>query len=340
MRKLVTIRQISDITPIPNADQIECLTIDGWKVVSKKGEFSPGDLCIFFEIDSILPLKPMFEFLRKSSYIKNELFEGFRLKTVKMRGQISQGLALPINLFKNEPWINMSLCEDLTEHIGVVKWEPIIPVNMSGTIIGPFPSFIPKTDQDRIQNIGNNKLLEWQEDTQTSNWEVTEKMEGSSMTIFVNQDQSGVCARNTMLKETDDSVQWKLEKKYSILEKIKSTGLNLAIQGELIGPGVQGNHYKLKENDFLVFDIYDIDSGSKFSSFERIKFCEDNGLKHVPVINESGLIGSSVDVMLNMADGNSVLNPDVKREGLVWKSIFDPNISFKTISNEYLLKEK
>lgn len=341
MRKLVTIRQISDITPIPNADQIECLTIDGWKVVSKKGEFSPSDFCVFFEIDSVLPLNPIFEFLRKSSYIKNELYEGFRLKTVKMRGQISQGLALPIALFKNEPWFNKTLCEDLAEQIGVVKWEPIIPVHMTGTIAGPFPSFIPKTDQERIQNIGNTQLTEWIEDTNTSNWEVTEKIEGTSTTIYwMDEDNFGVCTRNTQLRDQEDNVQWYIQRKLDILNKIRNSGKSYAIQGELIGPGIQGNYYKLKQHEFLIFDIYDIQAGTKLSSFDRIKFCEENGLTHVPVINMSAELRNNVDEMLKLADGNSLINPNVNREGLVWKSIYDPNISFKTISNEYLLKEK
>jgi RNA ligase (TIGR02306 family) len=341
MRKLVTIRQISDITPIPHADQIECLTIDGWKVVSKKSEFSPGDLCVFFEIDSVLPLNPIFEFLRKSSYIKNELYEGFRLKTVKMRGQISQGLALPIALFKNEPWFNKTLCGDLAEQIGVVKWEPIIPQSMNGIADGLYPSYVPKTDQERIQNIGNTKLTEWIGDTRTINWEVTEKIEGISTSYYVYDDTDfGVCTRNYRLKESKNNIQWNVQNKLDILNKIRNSGKSYAIQGELIGPGIQGNYYKLKQHEFLIFDIYDIQAGTKLSSFDRIKFCEENGLTHVPVINMSAELRNNVDEMLKLADGNSLINPNVNREGLVWKSIYDPNISFKTISNEYLLKEK
>lgn len=335
MRNLVSIKTITAVDPIPNADNIECVTIDGgWKVVSKKNEFNPGDLCIYFEIDSVLPLRPEFEFLRKSSYIKTENYEGFRLKTIRLRGQISQGLALPINAFKNDAWLNQTVdLTDLTEKLGVIKWEPKTPVILNGDVAGPFPSYVPKTDQERIQNLSSNL-----QDYSTDTWEVTEKMEGQSITVFDYDGQFGVCSRNWMIKENEENSQWKVVSNLKLKEKMNS--LNIAIQGEFVGPGVQGNHYSLNEHKFLVFDIYMINLGKYMSSDERLAVCRNLGLEHVPIISEYNNVINDMEAMLQRADGSSQINLKVLREGLVYKSITDPSKSFKTVSNEYLLKEK
>jgi RNA ligase (TIGR02306 family) len=334
MRNLVSIKTITDVNPIPNADMIECITIDGgWKVVSKKNEFKPGDACIYFEIDSVLPIRPEFEFLRKSSYIKTEDYEGFRLKTIRLRGQISQGLALPIHVFENDAWFTQTIVDDLTEKLGVIKWEPKTPAILTGDVAGPFPSYVPKTDQERIQNLASNL-----EDYSYDKWEVTEKMEGQSLTVFNYKEQFGVCSRNWMIKENEENAQWKLVRSLKLKEKMN--GLNIAIQGEFVGPGVQGNHYGLKEHKFMVFDMYDIDLCKYMNSRERLVVCQDLGLHHVPVVNEFNDVVNDMEAMLQRADGNSRLNPNSLREGLVYKSIADPSKSFKTVSNEYLLKEK
>lgn len=334
MRNLVSIKTITAVDPIPNADMIECVTIDGgWKVVSKKNEFKQGDYCVYFEIDSVLPVRPEFEFLRKSSYIKTENYEGFRLKTIRLRGQISQGLAVPINVFKNDAWFTQTIVEDLTEKLGVIKWEPKTPAILKGDVAGPFPSYVPKTDQERIQNLASNL-----EDYSTDKWEVTEKMEGQSLTVFNYNEQFGVCSRNWMIKEDEENAQWKLVRSLELKEKMK--GLNIAIQGEFVGPGVQGNHYGLNEHKFLVFDIYTIDLGKYMDSNDRLIVCRNLGLEHVPVMVEYNDVINDMEAMLQRADGNSRLNQNCLREGLVYKSISDPSKSFKTISNEYLLKEK
>lgn len=164
-RKLATIRKVADVEPIPGADSIECLTVDGWKLVSGKDNFKVGDLCIYFEVDSFLPVREEFEFLRKNGFKSTKnLGDGFRLKTIKLRGQVSQGLALPLADFFSEDkkgwyYLNDSLepiyieeGSDVTEYLGVKKYEKPIPANMMGRAKGNFPSFIHKTDQERLQN--------------------------------------------------------------------------------------------------------------------------------------------------------------------------------------------
>lgn len=170
-RKLASIRKIAEIMPIPGADKIELVQVDGWSVVAKKGDFQVGDTCVYFEIDSFLPVRPEFEFLRNGCYREHpDLGLGFRLRTVKLRGQISQGLVLPISILNNfgsldneSAWVNENGSypnvegQDLTDYIGVKKWESPIPAQLAGQVRGNFPSFIPKTDQERVQNIHFNK---------------------------------------------------------------------------------------------------------------------------------------------------------------------------------------
>lgn len=146
-RKLATIRKISEIKPIEGADKIELAIIDGWQCVVKKNEFNVGDTCIYCEIDSFLPIKPEFEFLRTSSYKKMGDIEGFRLKTIRMKGQISQGLVLPISVLPEGPYCNDL---DVTEILGIKLYEAPVLAQLQGQMRGNFPHFISKTDEERV----------------------------------------------------------------------------------------------------------------------------------------------------------------------------------------------
>lgn len=338
MRTLASIQLVNSVEPIPDADNIECITIGGWKVVSNKGQFSPGDLCVYFEIDSVLPQLPVFEFLRKSSYIKNDIFDGFRLKTIKLRGQISQGLALRIDqVMPDTVYMDSDIGLDLTEFFNILKWEPNIPSTLTGTIAGRYPESIPKTDQERVQNL-SRELEIWS--SVSHFWEVTEKMEGQSLTVYYNNGHVGVCSRNWELKEETDYSTWKLVNDLGLKESLVDHGTNIAIQGELIGPSVQGNHYKIPKLEFLVYDIFDIDNKTFLTSFDRKILCDLLNIKHVPIINLTfNTFGTTMESLISIADGDSLFNPIVSREGLVYKNLLDPNISFKTVSNAYLLKK-
>ena len=341
-RRLVTIREVHDIRPIEGADAIECLEIDGWKVVAKKGEFNAGDLCIYFEIDSFLPIRPEFEFLRKSSY-KNHptMGEGFRLRTVKLRGQISQGLALPVQAFFGGPEAGTPLGMEVTELLGVRKYEVPVPIEMAGQVAGPFPEFIQKTDQERAQNL----VVEIDEHY-NDEFEVTMKLDGTSITVFVNNGEVGVCQRNYQMKLNDENannVYVRTATQSGLLGALQILGRNLAIQCELMGPGIQGNREKFADHRMYVFDVYDIDKQAYLKAPARQKVIADLEkahnvtIYHVPVIEAGAKLRSTgIEDLLVLADGESINHPI--REGLVYKSITDPSFSFKTISNKFLLK--
>jgi RNA ligase (TIGR02306 family) len=357
-RKLASIRKISEINPIEGADMIEVATVSGWKLVTKKGEYKPGDLAIYCEIDSFLPIREEFEFLRKSSYKKmTDGTEGFRLKTIRLRGQISQGLLLPISILPNEV-ISSTGFEDLegldvSEALGIIKYEPPIPAELSGKIKGNFPSFIKKTDEERVQNIPD--VIERYKGDK---FYVTEKLDGSSATFYFRDEIFGVCSRNLELAEPepfqdrmimcDDGIErpakensfWKVARELDIANKLKSTGKNICIQGELIGEGIQGNPYKIKGQTVRFYNAFDIDKYEYFAFEDFISLMAELNLETVPVLDTDYILPESIESILNYADGKSVLNNSFNREGVVLRTKNTDRISFKAISNIFLLGEK
>ena len=222
--------------------------------------------------------------------------------------------------------------DDVSEFLGIVKYEPPVPACLAGVVKGPFPSAIPKTDEERIQNLTN----EWPV-LREYVYEVTEKLEGSSMTVFKINGEFGVCSRNLNLKETEGNTLWALARKYDIETKMFGKLDNCAISGEVIGEGVQGNHYGIKGQDFYVFSIYDIAVGEYVGPEFRIELCKQLGLKHVPVIMERFLPAEAIELTLTRANGMSAINPNKLREGLVFKRIGGQE-HWKAVSNDYLLK--
>jgi hypothetical protein len=431
-RKLATVRRIAKIDPIEGSDFLCHVTIDGWRLVASKSDgFQVNDLVLYFEIDSFLPVIPEFEFLRDRCFKSTvHLGDGFRLKTIRLRGAISQGLIMPLKDFvqnDDNGWFyedydpnktgfqqgageleRFAVVEgtDLTEFLGVKKWEAA-PEGPGGSKFGPsqtrgsFPDFLTKTDQERVQNClggirnwiyhaepeyfkiedaellaqldASNELLkqhpgryflsdnDWYEkkvidnDPATidarSKFEVTIKLDGSSMTAYINDGRFGVCSRNMDLKRVKGNAFWDATVSQRLIEWLFEDGRNLAVQGELMGPGIQGNKEGLKELTFFLFDIYDIDNKRYFTPQERLMamqnassfwYRDDIGgpMQHAPVIAHNFDIRTlnldSVDGFLSYAEGPS-LNAK-QREGVVFKSCLEGGPSFKAISNTWLLK--
>lgn len=365
-RKLVTIREISEILPIENADSIELAIVDGWQVVVKKGEFEVGSKIVYFEIDSFLPVVDEFEFLRKSSFKSHpQLGEGFRVRTIKLRGQISQGLVLPISMFNIDISFELNVmrecghkeqdCNDLvkrkietylTSILDVKKWEP--PTSgqvISGNAKGNFPSFIQKTDQERIQN-----CFQRIKNYHSKLYEATLKLDGSSMTVFIDSDGNlGVCSRNLELKLDDESSTFvRVAKESGLLDALTNyfeyTGMAIAVQGELMGEGIQKNREKIKGHKFFVYDIFDISKQEYLSTVQRRNLYKElkefygaDKIEHVPYISLVNVDEfESVKDFLSYANRKSIIHNIA--EGVVFKNLDNPNISFKVINNDYLLK--
>jgi RNA ligase (TIGR02306 family) len=341
-RKLASIKPITYIKPIEGADNIECAIVDGgWPVVVKKGEFQVNDIAIYLEIDSWVPHE-LAPFLSKEKEPREyNGVKGERLRTVKLRGQVSQGLLLPVELTF---WRDIGT--DLTESLGIQKWEPPIPAQLQGVMKGNFPHFITKTDQERCQNLRKDIFESHKDEC----YEVTIKLDGSSMTVYVKGDDFGVCSRNIDLKETETNSFWKAARGQNLIEPLrelcKEKQVDYAIQGELIGESIQGNPEKIKGQCIYLFDIFDITNGCYLRANERQSVLSElnargANLGHVPVLDPDLKVAdnfTSIDELLEFAEGPS-MNPDTKREGLVFKSV-DTGFSFKAISNSYLLRNK
>ena len=341
-RKLAAIEVIKAIEPIPGADSIEKATVLGWSCVIRKGDFKVGDVVIFIEPDSVLPDRPEFSFLKD---------KGFRVKTIKLRGQVSQGLVFPLSILP-KPYDQMTKCKDLsklvgkdvTEILGIAKYEPNMPEQLRGKIKGKFPDFFSKTDETRLQS-----LPELLEKHKGKKFYISEKIDGSSFSCywrnFGDTGAFGVCSRNMELGETEDNAFWKTAKKYNLKEKLQKYGRNLAIQGEMTGPGIQGNKYARTELHLSVFNVYDIDLGRCVDYTEFRRVCKDLELETVPIVDDDFTLAHTVDQLVEMSKANSVVNLKIPREGIIFRPLVGEyseelrgKLSFKVISPLFLLK--
>jgi RNA ligase (TIGR02306 family) len=329
-RKLASIQRIRAIEPIEGADAIVKASVLGWQVVIRKDEFAPGDLCVYCEIDSLLPDRPEFEFLKP---------RGMRIRTVRLRGQISQGICFPLSVLP--PGIEPAEGMDVTERLDVIKYEPPMPASLSGQVKGPFPGMIPKTDETRVQVL--QPVLTAFAGTTCY---VTEKLDGSSVTYYLYDGEFNVCSRNLNLLDDGRNSLWKLAREMEIEAKLSSLGGHFALQGEIIGEGIQGNKYRLKGQKVFFFSLFDIEA-YRFDDFEsfRDRLAALN-LPTVPVLETDYILVDEIPALVAKSIGKSVLNPELPREGIVIRPLTEQTtaleslgrVSFKAINPEFLLK--
>lgn len=349
MRKMASIQIIRDITPIEGADAIVLAHVNGWSAVVKSGEFQIGQTVLFCEIDSWIP-HSIAPFLSKGKEPREYLgVKGERLRTVKLRGQLSQGLILPISVLPTDEY---SDGEDVSEKIGIIKYEPPIPVQLAGQVRGNFPSLVTKTDEERIQNIqGLDNYLD-------EVFVETEKLHGTSVSFVLNEKgELEVCSRNLSLKEDENNLYWKLAKKNNALAMLNNVKnyyeaegvsvVTVAIQGEGVGQGVQkGWEYGIQVPEFFMFTIQVNGVKIKEDDYQLFKRMFEAGaqVKSVPEIRKSTLkeiVGESEDVrktLLKYVEGKSAIDGKTIREGSVFRSLTDSSFSFKVVSNQFLLK--
>lgn len=351
-RKLASIQKIISLEPIPGADAILVAQVLGWKCVVKKEEFKVGDLCIYFEIDSILPIAQWNDHLRKGS----EKDKPLRVRSIRLRGQLSQGLALPIKGILGDPIpvsdladdMDWKIDDDVTDLTGVKKYDPPIPIELSGVMKGNFPAFIPKTDEIRLQS--KPDLLN---EVVGVPMVGTMKMDGSSVTAYLRDGVFGVCSRNIDLMESSTNAYWKAARAISLEEKMRGycmlTGANdFSVQGELCGPGIQGNKMGLEKVTILFYNIYFISPAAYGSTTQLKEFCRMNGLEMVPIVF-SGVLDENINNVEGMLKFASLLDYSngTPAEGIVWRpeieqysKILKGRLSMKTISNRFLEKYK
>lgn len=342
-RALATIEKIESISPIEGADAIELARVRGWDVVVKKGEFAPGMLCIYFEIDSMLPLDdPRYAFLEGAGkkIVDGRLYH--RLKTKKLRGVVSQGLILPWSQFHAELSIPYSEDEivdgvakslygfDMTNRLGIFKYEPPVPAELRGNVNGDFPTHLcRKTDSERVQNLGRH----WDSIKQHS-WVATEKIDGTSLTVINDEGTIRVCGRNWEQKLDNGTAYVEAAMRFAhLLEP------NTYVQGELYGEGIQKNPLGLKGTHVSLF-TYGIcrEGPSRWADWPT-------WAAEMAAPTYVGMeLPDTIDEAVDQVNGlKSLVNPERLAEGVVWHLKF-PAVSpidrpnFKAINNKYLLK--
>ncbi|MDR0443925.1 MAG: RNA ligase (ATP) [Treponema sp.] len=333
MRALVTIQKVKQISPIADSDFLELAHVMGWQCVAKKGEFKAGDLGVYYEVDSFLPLDERYEFLRNSSYRENvDNGKGFRIRTAKMRGQLSQGLLLPLETFPELE--GLSEGADVTEKLNVKKWYIPETSNAGGTIIGERPYGIPASDEIRIQS-----ALELLDQLNGKPYYITTKMDGTSGIVYYIDGKIGCCSRNKEIKDEEAALYWTPVYKYGLKEKLASLGKNIVLTGEICGPGIQRNKLRLPAIEWYVFDVKDWDAGRYLSYDEACKVCAGLGLSVVPLEERGESFGYSLEQLLEKARGKYPSGLD--KEGIVVRDALSPKaVSFKALNNDALLKEK
>jgi hypothetical protein len=370
-RKLASIQKIATISPIEGADKIQVCTMEGlgWECVIKKDEFKVGDKVVYVEVDSIVPERQEFEFLRERK---------FRVRTIKLRKQVSQGLVLPMSVLPPLEYDFYLVGNDVTEELGIKKYDPqaqeedalVIPKHRSPVMKflmknkafrtvymklnskekGQWPNWIAHTDEERIQTCAKILMNNFNKP-----WYITEKLDGQSATFFTHYERVwgfrklafGVCSRNIWLKTPDNSNYWKIAKMFDLEKKLKACKEEIVIQGEILAPNVQKNKYGVTEPDFYVFNI--IRNGKRVGHEEMVSYCVGLGLKHVPIVFNSFMPGllwndlkeqtqAVVKHMVDLSIGYSRLAPTINREGIVVRLMEDPVVSLKVINPEFLLK--
>lgn len=340
-RKLASVQRVLALEPIPNADAIELARINGWQLVVKKTEFKVGDLAVFLEIDSIPPDSPAFSFLWKpKEAAPGDVVarpEKFRIRTMKLRGALSQGLLLPLSLLG----VSGQEGDDLTETLGVEKYEPPVSAFIGQNVArGPFPSWLPKTDEMRVQSVP-----EVLDELRALPYVCTLKCDGTSATYTLSpfDGEFHVCSRNLSLLD-GDNVYWQLARALEI-EQVLRDNPGLAIQGEVCGPGIQKNRLALKAPALLVFNVYDAANARYLNDAEMRAFCVRNGLTAVQVVERSDTFYHTLETLLTLAEGKYPGTQN-EREGIVIRPQTEQNstvlagrLSFKAISNRFLLKD-
>lgn len=284
-RKLASIQEIADIQPIKNADRIVTARVLGWDIVVKKDEFNIGDKVVFFEIDSFLPLEDKYAFLGETrnnpiAEITGGRKEGYRVHTIKLRNQISQGLILGFTSFPDLDLATLPLGTDLTEMLNIEKFDRPEVDGTLGRAKGIYPSHIvSQTDELRVQS--RNDLAD---DLKGQAFYTSLKYDGTSVTLIKQDGEITIASRNNTL--LDGSLVHELFKSSTTWDKIKNYPSDFAIQGELYGPGLHSNRVGVTQKRFAVFNY--VLNHNRQSLAETIEITNELGLEMVDLEIVSG----------------------------------------------------
>jgi len=371
MRKLATIQKITALEPIANKDRIELASILGWKVIVGKGEFQVGDLAVYCEYDTLLPIKQEFEFLRSNCF--SPKWNGFRIRNMKMAGVFSQGIVFSTPILPKKVKVKEGV--DVTDTLEVRKYDPEYLAEMLKPQKRPawlkymlkkewfrklyfwmkgnpnrknlYPEDISKSDETNVQAA----FAHIQKCYPDHRFYKTEKLEGQAATYEYRakgkRPKFRVYSHNFQRPKPDGSTWWRYALENRIEEKLKANSKKypaIAVQGELVGPGIQKNIYELPAIKLYVYSVKNLTTGAYLNYEDLDWYCIENGFEMVPLFHTGCKLYDTVEEVLDEADGKNVesntmsyLNPNVMREGFVWRSELDQSVGFKAKSSKYLM---
>ena len=315
MENLATIQRVKNVRPCPNSDKLDLVQVLGWQVVTKRDEYKEGDLTVYIVIDTILPEKPEFEFLRNKN---------FRIKPIRLRGEESAGICFPLSIVPkptspnpaNEQWM-FTEGEDVTDLLGIKHYEKPIPAELAGKAVGSLPGFLIMTDEKNLRSYPDAVP-----EMYARPFYITRKVDGSSGTFFIKGGEFGVCSRKIQLLETEGNGFWKMARKYDLENVLKAAFPNtdMAIQGEVVGPGIQKNRLGLAELELQVFNLFDISNRVYLDYAKITAFCQSNGIPMVHTIEEGSSFHYTLEELVKLANSQLYyILPDktVPGEGIV-----------------------
>ena len=362
MRDLAKIAKIQAINPIEGYDRVELATVENYPVIVQKGLYEPGDLVVYVGYDTLLPIRDEFEFLRKSSYSK--MYDMFRIRNMSMCGVYSSGIVFSLDILPAN--VRQAEGVDVSEVLGIQKYDPEIAADVKVSYLPPkrfkwinkkmgryawyrklffvkvgggnYPETVSKSDETNIEKIfGHLK-----EKHPISRYYVTEKMEGMAGAWLLRgrKREYRVYSHNTSRSTGNHDAWGRAGIAYNLEKILRSEKENYAIQGELVGPGIQGNIYKLPTVVLFVYKVTNVTTGKALNAVELEQFCSKHKLSMVPVIEWDVPLKKTLDEMLTHCEGKSVVGDNPEREGLVWRNMLDQNIGCKCKSRSYQAKFK
>ena len=339
MKNLATIQKTVNVRPHPNGEKLDLVQVLGWQVVTKRGEFKEGDLCVYVVIDTVLPEKPEFEFLRNKN---------FRIKPIRLRQEYSNGICFPLSVIPRGqlrivedveyPYVP-ELGDDVTDFLGIKHYEKPVPAELAGQMVGHIPGFIIITDEDNLRSYPDAVP-----ELYGRPYYITRKEDGSSGTFFVKGNEFGVCSRRIHLKETEGNGFWKMAHKYDIAKALTAAfpNMDVAIQGEIVGPGVQKNRLGLTELDFRLFNVFDISRRCYLDYDKVVEFSTNFKIPMVPVIAQGSAFGHSLEELVALAKEQTYATGG-PAEGIVirpkeafYSTVLKKSWSGKVLNEKYL----
>lgn len=329
--KLASIEKIESLKPHPNADRLEIAKVLGWQTIVGKGLHQEGERIVFIPIDTLLPDTAW------AAPFKKDGTEKIRLKMVKLRGEHSAGVVIPLQQFPELR--ELPIGENVGELLGIQKYVKELPAHLQGENAGDFPTHLAaKTDEDN--GLSNPDLVR---ETLTHPVTITQKCDGSSCTIIVEKGEIlQVCSRNLSKKETPESGFWKAARKL----KLSQTSFSGVIQGELCGPGIQKNPLRLPEISFIAFQIKKEDLS--YMNYQEMQgFCQvELQCPVVPLISDNlelqGPLEETLKTLQDLADKQTYAGANTPAEGIVVRPKHYPKsyesrrpLGFKILNRNY-----